>query len=101
MDHGECDRFMMEDEMPTMTSPDKWAEPIEIEKYGAAEVQVREGGPILVCQGEPEHDLDGFEIKEGQSKNFIWSARYPNFCIKTKPGSPSASLYVGGVTMPG
>jgi hypothetical protein len=94
--------------MTTMTSPNDWGnldniegnKPIQIPDNAAMRVQVRKGGPILVCRQEPEHDLDGFLMKEGETCVFTWSMSYRYIWVKTEPSAVSALLYIGGETIP-
>lgn len=68
--------------MTTLTATNEWTDPIELD--GARRVQVRRGGPILVCTETPEHDDDGFLISSGESRVFTPSTAYPSIWIRSR-----------------
>jgi len=83
--------------MTTLTATNTWSDPIVLD--GARRVQVRNGGPILVCTEAPEHEDDGFLIVEGDSRVFIPCAAYPSIWIKSRIEGRDSDVYIGGETL--
>lgn len=83
--------------MTTLTATNTWSDPIVL--VGARRVQVRNGGPILVCTEAPEHEDDGFLIVEGDSRVFIPCTEYPSIWIKSRIEGRESDVYIGGETL--
>ena len=83
--------------MTTLTATNTWSDPIVLD--GARRVQVRNGGPILVCTEAPEHDDDGFLIAEGDSRVFTPCPAYPSIWIKSRVQGRDSDVYIGGETI--
>lgn len=85
--------------MTTFTATNTWSDPIVLD--GARRVQVRNGGPILVCTQAPEHDDDGFLIVEGASHVFVPCPAYSSIWIKSRVQGRDSDVYIGGETYGG
>jgi hypothetical protein len=82
-----------------MVATNTWAGPIPLD--GAKLVQVRDGGPILVCVEEPEDVNDGFLIPEGGHHVFTGSPLYNSIWIRSRRTNIDADVYIGGTTIQG
>lgn len=87
--------------MTTLTVTNEWSGPISITEQSCVRVQCREGGPILICTEEPTSEDDGFLLKEGESRQYIYSTGFPSLWIKSRTPGRTSDVYLGGESLYG